>query len=168
LPVRPASEKDIPAISRIYVETWFSTYRRLMADSFLKAVNPVSAERTFWESFLSKGYSYFVLVAENSAGEIMGYLDGGRDREDPKKHLGEIYGLYVLENFQGKGTGRELLRRAFEEFRTLKFPTVRAWVLKEGPSRGFYEREDGKLQNETKQLALGTDSINLVSYRWNL
>ncbi len=168
MPVRPASEKDIQVISDIYVKTWLSTYRGLVPGSFLKAVNPISADKTFRESFISQGYSYYVLLAESSQGEIMGYLDGGGDREDPKKNLGEIYGLYVQETFQGKGTGLELLRQAFDKFRVLKFHSVRTWVLREGPSWGFYEKVGGKLQTETKRLAIGTDSINLVSYRWDL
>jgi GNAT superfamily N-acetyltransferase len=98
----------------------------------------------------------------------MGYLDGGRDREDPGKNLGEIYGMYLLEAFQGRGIGRDLLREAFQKLRGLDFHGVRTWVLREGIARRFYDKEGGKLDGETKNMVIGKDSITLVSYRWDL
>jgi GNAT superfamily N-acetyltransferase len=168
LTIRQATEKDIPAIVHTYVQSWQSTYRGLLPPSFLEAINPLSAEKTFRESFESKGFSYFVLLAENPGGETMGYLDGGRDREDPGKTLGEIYGMYLLEPFQGQGTGRELLEAAFRKYKALGFREVRTWVLREGLARGFYEKAGGKPGTETKNMSIGKDSISLVSYRWEL
>jgi len=166
--IRQAAESDIPLICSIYVQAWHSTYRALLPETFLNAVIPISAEKIFRESFQSDLYSYFVLLVETSEGNVMGYLDGGKDRENPEKKLGEIYGLYLLEPFQGKGFGRELLKAAFDQFRRLKFTKVRTWVLREGPARSFYEREGGKIEGEPKRLVLGNDSITLVSYGWEL
>lgn len=168
MPIRQATEKDIPAITHTYVQAWQSTYRGLLPQPFLEAINPLSAEQTFQESFQSEKFSYFVLLAENPGGETMGYLDGGRDREDPGKDLGEIYGMYLLEPFQRRGIGRQLMREAFRKFKDLGFREVRTWVLREGLARGFYEKAGGKPGTETKLMSIGKDSMTLVSYRWNL
>jgi GNAT superfamily N-acetyltransferase len=168
--IRTATEKDIPAITRVYAQSWQSTYQGLLPEPFLKAINPVSAEKTFRESFQSEGFSYFVLAAENEDGEIMGYLDGGKDRDTlgDGLGLGEIYGMYLLEPFQRRGIGGELLRESFKKFRDLGFLEIRAWVLREGLARGFYEKEGGRLSTETKLMTIEKDSATLVSYRWNL
>jgi GNAT superfamily N-acetyltransferase len=168
MPIRQAAEKDISAIAHIYVQSWLSTYRNLLPESFLRAVNPLNAEKTFRESFQSEGFSYFILLAENPEGETMGYLDGGRDREDPGKSLGEIYGMYLLEAFQGRGMGRELLREAFQKFKGLGFTGVRTWVLREGLARGFYEKAGGRIEGVAKNMMIGKDYITLVSYHWDL
>lgn len=168
MPIRLATEKDIPAITHTYVQAWHATYRGLVPQPFLEAINPLSAEQTFRESFQSEGFSYFVLLAETSPGEIMGYLDGGRDRGDPGNDLGEIYGMYLMEPFQRRGIGRELMGEAFRKFKSLGFRKVRTWVLREGLARGFYEKAGGRPGAETKRLSIGKDFIDLVSYRWNL
>ncbi len=168
MPIRLATSKDIPDISRIYTQVWNSTYQGLLPDAFLKAIQYPIAEKTFQESFQSVGYSYFVLLAEKPEGQIVGYLDGGRDRENKEVSLGEIYGMYLQESYQGQGLGMFLLEEAFQRFRSMGWNQARTWVLREGKARGFYEKAGGKLGGETKKMTLGADSMNLVSYRWNL
>jgi GNAT superfamily N-acetyltransferase len=168
MPIRLAEPKNIPAITRVSTQVWRSSYYDLLPDSFLNAIEPLGAEKIFRESFSSEGSSYFVLLAEDAKGEALGYLDGGRDRIDSKENLGEVYGMYLYEAHQGKGWGKELLQEAFRRFRALGFGQARAWVLREGKARGFYEKAGGRLESLTKRLTLGEDSITLVSYKWNL
>jgi L-amino acid N-acyltransferase YncA len=168
MPIRLAESRDIPSITQVYTQVWRSSYYDLLPDSFLNSIEPLGAEKIFRESFESEGSSYFVLLAESPEGEILGYLDGGRDRVAPQENLAEVYGMYLWESHQGKGWGKELLKEAFQRFRALGFSQARAWVLRAGKARGFYEKAGGRLESLTKRLTLGEDSITLVSYRWNL
>ena len=166
--IRLADEKDVPAITGVYIRSWYSTYRGLLPESLLNMITPEGAEKTFRESFRSEGYSYFVLLAEDGSGALMGYLDGGKDRESDRKDLAEVYGMYLPEPFQKQGWGRELFREAFLKFRDQGFLEARTWVLQQGLARGFYEKMGGRLDPETRRVGNGKDWMTLVSYRWNL
>ncbi len=61
----------------------------------------------------------------------------------PQENLGEVYGMYLYETHQGKGWGKKLLQEAFQRFRAFGFGQARAWVLREGRARGFYEKAGG-------------------------
>ena len=56
------------------------------------------------------------LVAENSDGRVIGFLDvnlrSHADGCDPAKPVGYVEGWFVRETFRGRGAGRELMRAA--------------------------------------------------------
>jgi ribosomal protein S18 acetylase RimI-like enzyme len=91
---------------------------------------------------------------------------GGRFAGGEDVKAGEIYTLYVLPEFQDCGIGRQLLAAAFAAMAGKGYGCGLLWVLRDNPSRYFYERVGGKAIAERQERLWGcvTDQ---VCYGWS-
>src|SRR5487761_404707 len=139
--VRPAELDDSAEIARVHVATWRSAYRGLLPDDFLASLSEAHyAER--WRRVIGEGMSRVFVVDE--AGAVAGFASGGRERAGEVGYAGELYALYVLEEAQRRGHGRELVRAVAGALRDLRLPDMIVWVLRDNsPARAFYERLGG-------------------------
>jgi GNAT superfamily N-acetyltransferase len=163
--LREGRVEDIPAISRAYAQSWQSTYRGVAPNAFVEGMTEKAAAQIFEQSLRPNAFSYFLYVAE-AEGEIVGFTDGGKERGRPEDGQGELYAIYLLKEFQGKGIGRQLFQAAFGQLRRSGLSPVVVWVLEKNPYRKFYESLGGALGPERKVLTVGNDPVTLVSYRW--
>ena len=77
-----------------------------------------------------------IVAKEN--GNVIGFVCYG-DRGEEAPDIGEIFALYVLADYYGKGVGRKLMDVGLEHIK--RFPQVRLWVLKENRRAiRFYEK----------------------------
>lgn len=168
--IRPAQPDDAAGIGRVHVETWRSTYAGMLPDSYLVGLSATRHAAT-WARTLnrpagSKGES--VLVAEDD-GHVVGFVSGGAAR--PCKALktertdGEVYTLYVLPDYQGRGLGRELLATGFGHMADAGYTAAVIWVLQPNPSRFFYEAMGGVRIGEREEKFAGAPVLE-VAYGW--
>ena len=104
----------------------------------------------------------FIYVAEDETKGVIGFISAGREREKNKDFNCEIYAIYVLKEFQGKGIGRLLFKKVLEEFISLNLKSLKIWVLNENPYKRFYEKLGGK-QIESKKIK----GLDIVAYGWD-
>lgn len=166
--IRSATLADLESVAHVFVDSWKSTYEGLMPASFLEGMSYVAALDIFTHSFQSKDHSYSVYVAESSEGRIVGFADCGLERSHPEKGIGELYGLYILKEFQRQGIGERLFQTVLKSLAEKGMKSMVLWVLDKSPYRKFYEKAGGKLQEGIKQLVLSGQAIRLVSYSWSL
>jgi len=165
--IRPGAAADIEAVSRAYAQAWRETYAPFAPPIFTQGMSEAAASRIFHESLAPNAFSYFLFVAEVE-GRIVGFADGGRERSRPDSGEGELYALYLLKEFHGRGIGRELFKAALSQLGRSGLGSAVAWVLERNPTRRFYEKAQGALGPDQKRLVLGGETVNLVSYRWAL
>jgi GNAT superfamily N-acetyltransferase len=165
--IRPGKERDVPEISRVFANSWRTTYEGLVPEAFLKGLTEEAAAKLFNESLASTTHSYFLHVAEDTGGRIVGFVDGGKERSHPESGMGELYAIYLLQEFQGQGTGRRLFEAATESLTRSGITSMIVWVLEQSPYRKFYESVGGKLETGIKRLDLASQQVKLVPYRWN-
>ncbi|HEX9561744.1 MAG TPA: GNAT family N-acetyltransferase [Candidatus Dormibacteraeota bacterium] len=161
--VRTATLGDAPAIARVHVSSWLSTYRGLLPDDFLASLSETNyAER--WKRVISEGTSK-VVVAEDAA-DVVGFASGGRERAGEPRYEGELYAIYVLDAAQRRGFGRELVRASVEGLRELGLTDMIIWVLRDNrPAREFYERLGG-IYVRSQPITIGSATLEEVSYGW--
>lgn len=161
--IRPATLNDAPAIARVHVSSWRSTYQGLLPDDFLASLSEESyAER--WNRVIGESTSK-VFVAEDGA-ELVGFASGGRERAGEPDYEGELYAIYVSEGAQRRGFGRELVRATVGGLRELGLGDMIIWVLRDnGPARSFYERLGGAYVR-TQPMTIGATTLDEVSYGW--
>jgi GNAT superfamily N-acetyltransferase len=161
--VRPAESEDAGEIARVHVATWRSAYRGLLPDDFLASLSEKHyTER--WRRVIDEGSSRVFVVAD--AGCVTGFASGGRERAGETGFAGELYALYVLEEEQRRGRGRELVRAVAGALRELHLPDMIVWVLRDnGPARAFYERLGGTYVR-AQPITIGTTTLEEVSYGW--
>lgn len=161
--VRPAEEIDAAAIARVHVATWRTAYRGLLPDDFLASLSE-SAYEERWRRTLSAGASKVYVAAEG--GSIVGFASGGRERAGETNFSGELYAIYVLDESQHRGHGRELVSAMVAGLRKLGFDDMIVWVLRDNaPARRFYERLGGDYIRE-QPITIGPTLLHEVSYGW--
>jgi ribosomal protein S18 acetylase RimI-like enzyme len=161
--VRPAELDDAAEIARVHVATWRSAYRGLLPEEFLASLSEAHyGER--WRRVIGESQNR-VFVFEESHG-IAGFASGGRERAGEAGFAGELYALYVLEEAQHRGHGRELVRAVARALGELKLRNMIVWVLRDNsPARAFYERLGGTYVR-AQPITIGTATLEEVSYGW--
>ncbi len=157
---------DGPAIARVLRTSWRATYRGLISDEHLGAMDgPEQGGR--WEAILggtSPGSAVFVV---EEAGAVVGFASGGHERDADPRHLAELYAIYLLEGAQGRGRGRRLVGAVAEAMLEAGRPSLLAWVLKTNTgARGFYERLGGIPAGEKWHRYGGGFEALEVAYGW--
>jgi ribosomal protein S18 acetylase RimI-like enzyme len=161
--VRPAVPNDGAAIARVHVATWRSAYRGLLSDAFLDSLSePAYADR--WRrSVADPGLHAYVAEAD---GSVVGFASGGRERAGEPGFGGELYALYVLEEAQRHGHGRELVRAIVDRLRDMGLTDMVIWVLRDNArARRFYEKLGGVYVRE-QPITIGSELLQEVAYGW--
>jgi ribosomal protein S18 acetylase RimI-like enzyme len=161
--IRPATLTDAPAIAMVHVSSWRSTYQGLLPGDFLASLSEANySER--WKRVIADGTSK-VYVAEDEGG-VVGFASGGRERAGETGYEGELYAIYVLDEAQRRGFGRDLVRATVGGLRELGLGDMIIWVLRDNqPARGFYERLGG-VYVRSQPITIGTATLQEVSYGW--
>ena len=162
--IRRATLEDVKGIAKVHVDTWRTTYKGIIPDTFLDSLSYEKRE-TSWAINLNKEDNV-VFVAENNAGEIIGFADTSRREENEDVESIDLTSLYLLEAYQGKGIGKILLQALFAHYKTKGYKRVYVDVLAENKTRYFYEYYGAEF---VKELNIKIGDKNLVEYVyvWN-
>ena len=161
--VRRAQVADAPAIARVHVAAWRSTYRGLLADEFLDSLDELNyTER--WGRILAEGTSRIYVASGGD--DIVGFASGGRERAGEDGFDGELYAIYVVREAQRLGHGRRLVEAVVAGLRELGLEDMIVWVLRDNAgARRFYERLGGVYVRE-QPITIGSTLLQEVSYGW--
>ncbi len=139
--IRNARIEDAPAIARINIESWRSTYRGRIAEETLdgmKFEDYLNKWNVILTTLVQRGS--FCFVAENDKGEPVGYAFCGPNTHEKFSFDGELYAIYLLKEYQGQGIGRKLFVKSIEEFGRRSIFSMLLFVLSSNTgSRKFYE-----------------------------
>jgi len=141
--IRDARADDAPAIARVHVATWRTTYPGLIPDSILVGMSEQRHE-AMWQRSIDHPSGDAVIVAEHETDGVVGFASCGPLRGLALPFAGEVYTLYVAQDHQGRGLGRRLLARSFGVLLERGYPSAIVWVLATNPSRFFYRALGGE------------------------
>ena len=162
--IRQAMNGDEIGLAKVHVDTWLSTYKGLVSDLFLDQLNyQVSAQK--WNDIIKEN-SHILLVAEGDEGKVIGYAFGGNNRNDDAIYDGELYALYILNSFQGKGIGKLLVKSFTKRLMDEGFHSMIIWVLKGNPNYQFYENLGGQ-KNGEKIITIDGIDYTEICYTWD-
>ena len=165
--VREAELGDVSGIADVHIKSWHSTYRGIVADDFIdNLTHSRSAER--WGKILSDAESTaFIKVAVGEEGRIVGFAVGGRERDGDQNYDAELYAIYLLKEYQGKGIGRQLLSDVARGLMEKSFRSMLVWALRDNHSaRKFYRALGGK-EYRQRMCDIGGISYADVAYGWD-
>ena len=164
--LRRATAVDAPAIAAVRVESWRTTYRDIIPDSYLDDMR-VDESTELWFRVLTapKNDTTAVFVAEVD-GEVIGFSAGLMLSEQKFELDAELTAIYLKPKFQDQGLGQRLVRMVAETYQARGANGLLVWVLSENkPARQFYEKLGGELLVEQDYT---WDGLNLkeVGYGW--
>jgi GNAT superfamily N-acetyltransferase len=164
--IRPAYLEDAPAIARVHVDTWRTTYNGIVPD---KTLTNLSYEQHTqrWATDLSKPErKALTLVAQDKHGHIVGFVTGGPVRSHIESvYASELYAIYILKEYQGHGLGRRLALALVEDLVRVGIYSMMLWVLVENPACYFYEALGGR-PIRTGHIEIGGQMLEELAYGW--
>ncbi len=167
--IRQALPSDARQIAEAHVASWRTTYAGIVAEDYLARLSVDTRERQ-WSERITRtadpNHRMCVLVAANPSGDILGFVSAGPRVEGPADYAGEIYSLYLIEQAQGLGIGRRLLRAGAAHLLSVGMTSMSLWVLAANPSRSFYERMGGRLVETTIEM-IGGATLEKCGYGWS-
>ena len=161
--IRVARPGDARGIARLDVETWRATYAGVLSTSYLVGLSERRRELGWRGVILHEPRD--VRIAVEAGGAIIGFGSCGPNRGD-RSFSGEVFTLYVAPDWQNQGIGRRLLIALFRRLVVTGRRSAILWVLRDNPSRFFYERL-GAQQVSRRRLAVGGATIEAVAYGWD-
>ncbi|WP_158240523.1 GNAT family N-acetyltransferase [Telmatospirillum siberiense] len=162
--VRKARLLDAPAIARIEVETWQTTYAGILTDKSLLNMS-VARLTTSWTAELRR-WPRGIVVWDGDERGLLGYGQCGRQRDPALPYKGEVFMLYVTPDAQGMGIGRQLLLALMANLVASNYPSALVWVLRANPARFFYERLGARLVMN-RQIPFDGRLVDALGYGWD-
>jgi GNAT superfamily N-acetyltransferase len=173
--LRKARVADAIAIGAVHVAAWRSTYPGILPDAYLSRLS-VSRQAAHYDAAIRGGTGVMVATASgtdvpNGSGpRIIGFTTAGRARhaEVGGKRLaeGEVETLYVLDDWRERGVGRRLMRASAAHLSDIGCKSAFCWVLRDNPSRWFYQRLGGRPVAEAA-LRIGGEKIQQTAFVWD-
>lgn len=158
--LRQAGPDDAGGIGAVHVAAWRSAYAGILPEHYLAGLS-VARQAAYYQAGLMAGHP--AMVAEVT-GRIVGFVTMGRRRAGLAD--GEIETLYVLDDWREQGAGRGLMQGAAQCMAARGCRNLFLWVLRDNPSRWFYQRLSGRLVAEGETIVAGV-RIPKTAYVWD-
>jgi GNAT superfamily N-acetyltransferase len=161
--IRSAVLKDASAIAWVQVQTWQRAYRGIVADNFLDRMSVEDRAKRWFELLQQQNSITFVAAPEGQ--QIIGFANGGPERDGRKDFQAELYGLYVHPNWQRQGIGKRLVAPFVDWLLKSDRKSMIVWTLADSPFRRFYEGLGGQLVGQ-RDIGIGHQNLVEVAYGW--
>ena len=163
--IRVAQIADATAIAGVHVESWRTTYAGIVPDDYLDSIDVREWELRRHDQLANSEDRELSYVAADDE-RVVGWAGGGPERSGTKDYDGELYAIYLLEDYQRRGIGRQLTEAVVSSLVELGMRSMLTWVLTDNtPARRFYEALGGQYVRE-QEIIIGGASLVEVAYGW--
>lgn len=160
---RKAKIEDALAVAKVHVESWQKSFAGIVPQTFLDNLTVEKREQAFRQRFEDRNYKMF--VAETAKDGIVGFADFGAARESDFGFEAELYAIYLLREFQGKGIGENLFKLCQQEMIADRINSMYLMALDVSPYKSFYEKMGGKIVGKGNHF-LALVEFETVVYGW--
>ena len=125
------TDDEIRGKAYVHWKSWHDAYPGLVDQGYLDAMTLEKCEKMAY-SWLDN------LIVAKDNNRVIGFVGYG-DRGDKAPDTGEIFALYVLAEYYGKGVAQQLMGEGLKQLSN--YPQICLWVLKENKRAiRFYEK----------------------------
>jgi len=157
--------EDAGAIAKVRIDTWRTAYRSIVPAEYLADMSYAKGEESWRERLEHLDPKTCIYVAENEDGHIVGFVAGGPYRNSDPVYKGELYAIYILQDYHGQGIGRGLTLALVEKMLAMGLYSMLLWDFARNPACRFYEALGGQLIKSSQFEIAGT-TIDEVAYGW--
>jgi len=169
---RKANISDLSGIVKVKVDTWKTAYQGIISENYLKNLSYEDKEENWKQKLENPTHGASIYVAETDQNEIVGFALATLEKYNPivallqaERYKGELCAIYILEEFQHKEIGTELVKLVVKYFISNNVNSMIVWILKENPSCRFYEKLGGKYIGE-QSIEIGGKQYVEIAYGW--
>jgi diamine N-acetyltransferase len=152
--IRNAGIADIPVIRVLAEDTWWPTYRPILADDQIRYMLDLIYSTEALTAVMTQGTQHFILLLDDQGAQ--GFAAYGPRPDEP---VYKLHKLYVRPGNQGKGYGRMLLEEVLQRAKNQNINTLDLNVNKYNPARSFYEKVGFSILRE-EDIAIGPYWMN--------
>ena len=151
------TDDEIKGKAFVHWKSWHEAYPGLVDQEYLDALTLEKCEK------IAYSWPNNLIVAKHE-GRVIGFIGYG-DRGNEAPNTGEIFALYVLSEYYGKGVAQQLMKTGLEQLN--HYSQICLWVLKENKRAiRFYQKcgfiPDGQELNSPN---IGATEIRMVLAR---
>jgi len=159
-----AASHEADAIAKVHVQGWQETYRGIFPDEFLDSCDQKERAKK-WRTSLGnsdQGQKTFLAKLDE---KIVGFIDFGPvlHKNSAENCFGEIYALYLLRAFQGKGIGKALFEKAIDTLSQENLTPIQIIChTKNIRAKEFYKRRGAYFLKHTTSIIAGKNHVEDV------
>lgn len=160
--IRYAYISDAKDLAKIHSNSWKVSYKGIIPDEILDNFN-IEKKQRYFERVIKDGLEENAVILSNN--EVIGFICIGKCRDtDKTDSYGEVWGIYLLPEYFGRGVGTKLINWGLGELRNRGYNKVTLWVLEDNiKARKFYEKVGFKHDGTIKEINIGK-SLNEYRY----
>ncbi|MFX1504295.1 MAG: GNAT family N-acetyltransferase [Promethearchaeota archaeon] len=169
---REANIFDLRGIVKVQVDTWKTAYKGIISEAYLQSLSYEDKEENWEQRLENPTHGAIIFIAEVDPYKIIGFALATLEKYNPilaipdhDRFKGELCAIYVLKEFQRKKIGTELVSLVLKNFKENDINSMITWVLKENPSRRFYEKLGGIVLGE-QSIEIGGIRYIEIAYGW--
>lgn len=143
------TDAEIKGKAFVHWKSWHETYAGLVDPAYLETVTPEKCET------LAYRWRDGILIAKDRD-KVVGFAGCGKARDDESGSTGEVFAIYVLGDYIGRGVGYRLMQAALDQLKA--YDRIGVWVLKDNERAiRFYKRCGFRSDGQEKAIMLGTE-----------
>ena len=164
--IRHATPADAPGVARVQVDSWRTTYPGIVSEEFLSSLSYTESQSSWDDGIRLRRPGRSIRVAETDSKGVVGFCACGPESEGNSDYKGEIYAIYLLDDFQRLGIGRRLFLASCKSLLDSGIRSMLLWVFEDNQgARRFYESLGGEVIRR-KEINIGGADLVEVAYGW--
>ena len=145
------SDDEIQGKAYVHWKSWHEAYTGIIDQRYLDSFTLDQCRNTAYR------WPDNIIIAKDGD-SVVGFAGYGRYRNDELENTGEVFAMYVLSEYCGKGVGYRLMKAALSQL--AEYPRIAVWVLKNNERAiRFYERCGFRFDGREETLVLGSPII---------
>ena len=145
------SDDEIKEKAYVHWKSWQEAYAGIIDQTYLDSLTLDKCEQIAYR------WTDNILIAKDGD-TIVGFVGCGKYRNDELENSGEVFALYILSQYYGKGVGYRLMQAALSKL--ADYPKIAVRVLKENiRAIRFYKRCGFRFDGSENTLELGSPVV---------
>lgn len=142
------TEAEIKGKAYVHWKSWQEAYPGIIDQRYLDSLTLDKCEKIAFR------WTDNIIVAKDGD-SVIGFVGFGEYRNDELVNAGEVFAVYILSQYYGKGVGYRLMQAAHAEL--AGYSKTAVWVLKENTRAiRFYERCGYRFDGREEIIELGS------------
>ena len=164
---RQARFEDAEAIAKVHMKAWKESYVGLIEQEYLDAIS-FNDRLTLRKKILTTNiHGFFNLVVLHNE-EIIGFCDAGPCSSKSIGYKGEIYAIYLLNEYKHSGIGSELIQKTKEHLLEQQMTPFIVWTLADNKKACQFYKKHGGIIFDKKVEKIGRIEYQEIGYLFDL
>jgi GNAT superfamily N-acetyltransferase len=161
--IRYLNKQDIPEYQKLITKVWQQTYPGIVNQNFLDNLSKTEPQRIELNNMIYDESIKDTLVLELD-NKLVGFIRYGTTDDKNYPNTGEIFALYLLDTYKGKGYGKQLVQQAIKELLNIGHTNMIIGCISQNPSNEFYKHLGGIKKSERPFTKTGDNLIENIYY----